>query len=213
VCAVGYQWRALELLPTMTALLADQEVGLVVGASFGPTRARPWFVDREAGGGILLELASHDIDLHRALFGEIVAVQAAASVVPMAHAAVGPDGTPNAMSLVLHYARGGVGVSNAAWTRDGTPEVYFLQVAATDATLRLDLDPAFLLSGIIGGRTVAPRSITEYPFRRNIRGFLAAVREGGGNVYATAPDAARALTVALACERALASGATVEVPT
>jgi predicted dehydrogenase len=212
VCAVGYQWRAIDLLPTVRDLLADQEPALVIGASLGPTRARSWFLDHAAGGGILLELASHDIDLHRAVAGEIVAVQAAASSVPLAQHAEGSSRIVNAMSLTLHYENGGLGLSNSAWTGDDTPEVYFLQIAATDATLRLDLDPAFTLSGVSHGKELEPRPVAEHPSRRNIRRFLESVREGGGEVFSTAPDAARALTVALACEQALESGATVPVP-
>jgi myo-inositol 2-dehydrogenase / D-chiro-inositol 1-dehydrogenase len=212
ICAVGYQWRAIDFLPAVGELLAGQEPALAIGASLGPTRARPWFLDHAAGGGILLELATHDIDLHRAVAGEIVAVQAAASAVPLAQHADGEEAIVNAMSLTFHYANGGLGVSNAAWTGDDTPEVYFLQVAATDATLRLDLDPDFTLSGVSRGREIEPRTVDEHPSRRNMRRFLQAVREGGGEVFSTAPDAARALTVALACEEALESGTTVPVP-
>jgi myo-inositol 2-dehydrogenase / D-chiro-inositol 1-dehydrogenase len=212
VCAVGYQWRAIDFLPTVRELLAEQEPALVVGASLGPTRARPWFLDHQAGGGILLELATHDIDLHRAVAGEIVAVQAAASAVPLAQHGESAARIANAMSLTLHYENGGLGISNSAWTGDDTPEVYFLQIAATDATLRLDLDPDFVLSGVSRGKTFEPIPVAEHPSRRNIRHFLAAVREGGGEPLSTAADAARALTVALACERALESGETVPVP-
>lgn len=212
VCAVGYQWRAIDFLPTLRELLAGQEAALAIGASLGPTRARPWFLDHAAGGGILLELATHDIDLHRAIFGEIVAVAATASAVPLAQRADETAAIVNAMSLTLHYESGGLGLSNSAWTADGTPEVFFIQVAATDATLRIDLDPAFSLSGVSRGRQLEPRTVSEQPFRRNMARFLDVVGAGGGEVFSTPPDARRALTVALACEQALESGTTVPVP-
>jgi predicted dehydrogenase len=79
VCAVGYQWHALDLLAELPGLLAGQQVGLLVGTNIGPTQSRPWFTDMRAGGGNLLERGSHHLDLARAVAGEVVAVQAAGS--------------------------------------------------------------------------------------------------------------------------------------
>src|SRR5713226_6517564 len=81
VCAVGYQWRAVDVLPELHGAIEGQELGLLIGISTGPTRSRPWFLDRAQGGGNLLERASHSIDLARAVAGEVVAVQAAAASV------------------------------------------------------------------------------------------------------------------------------------
>ena len=78
VCAVGYQWHALDLLGELPGLLTGQQVGLLVGTNIGPTQSRPWFTDMRAGGGNLLERGSHHLDLARAVAGEVVAVQAAA---------------------------------------------------------------------------------------------------------------------------------------
>ncbi len=63
VCAVGYQWHALDLLDDLPPLLAGQQIGLLLGTSIGPTQSRPWFVDMRAGGGNLLERGSHHLDL------------------------------------------------------------------------------------------------------------------------------------------------------
>src|SRR5207248_1585895 len=65
VCAVGYQWHALDLLDALPGVLAGQQIGLLVGTSIGPTQSRPWFVDMRAGGGNLLERGSHHLDLVR----------------------------------------------------------------------------------------------------------------------------------------------------
>src|SRR5437879_3401831 len=46
VCAVGYQWHALELLDDVRRELDGQRIALLAGRSFGPPRARPWFLDR-----------------------------------------------------------------------------------------------------------------------------------------------------------------------
>ena len=152
VCAVGYQWRAIDFLPRVREALADQKVAIAVSNSFAPTRARPWFVDLDEGGGILLELATHDINLQRAICGEVASVQAAASSVSLAQTTAGEDRIENAMTLILHFEGGGLGVVNVAWTADGTPTVYALEIEACEASLHVDLDPAFRLTGTTRGR-------------------------------------------------------------
>jgi predicted dehydrogenase len=98
-----------------------------------------------------------------------------------------------------------------AWTRQGQPGIYTLDIVASDATLALTLDPEFTLRGTSAGRTVEARS-TVHPFRRSIDRFLDAVREGDpARVFCAPADAARTLAVARACEEALASGETVAV--
>src|SRR5581483_5243012 len=81
VCAIGYQWHALELLDDVRRELGGQRLALLAGRSIGPTHSRPWFLDRGQGGGNVLERGSHHIDLQRAVAGEIVSVQAAPSAV------------------------------------------------------------------------------------------------------------------------------------
>ena len=75
VCAVGYQWHAVEALDDLRLALAGRTIGCLVGQSIGGTQSRPWFLDMAAGGGNLLERGSHHIDLARAVAGEVVAVR------------------------------------------------------------------------------------------------------------------------------------------
>ena len=75
LCAVGYQWRSLDVLDRLRAELAELRPGLLVSRGLGPGPARPgtgtWFEDARESGGILFELASHDIDLQRAVAGPV----------------------------------------------------------------------------------------------------------------------------------------------
>jgi predicted dehydrogenase len=77
VAAVGYQWRAVDFVEELREAVGAHRLGLLAGRSIGPARLRPWFTDWAQGGGVLLELASHDIDLQRASAGEVVSVQVA----------------------------------------------------------------------------------------------------------------------------------------
>lgn len=211
VCAVGYQWHALDVLDDLRHSLDGQTVGCLIGQSIGGTQSRPWFLDQAEGGGNLLERGSHHIDLARAVAGEIVAVQAAGSTAPLAPRPPGSGDIDDAVTLLLRFATGGVGAIVVAWTSADLPGSYWMEVTASRAALRLDLDPAFRLTGTSNRAPVAATSRME-PFARSIDRFITAVRtREPESVFCAPADAMRTLAVASAAEEALVSGQTVEV--
>ena len=211
VCAVAYQWHATEVLDDLRAALDGQEVSLLAGRSIGPTGSRPWFLDRAQGGGNVLERGSHQIDLVRAIAGDVVRVQAAASDVLLGQAEGDRGDIEDAATLVLHHENGALSTIALAWTRGGLPGLYGVDVVASEATLQLTLDPEFALRGVSRGRSVEARG-SHHPFERSIARFLEAARtDDASRVFCTPRDAARTLAVANACERALASGETIAV--
>ena len=211
VCAVGYQWHATRVLDDLRTTLDGQAVSLVNGRSIGPTGSRPWFLDRAQGGGNVLERGSHQIDLARVIAGDVLHVQAAASGVPLAQAAGERGDIEDAATLVLRHASGALTTIVVAWLAQGQPGAYEVDVAASEATLRLTLDPEFTLTGVSRGEQVDARS-SEHPFERSISRFLEAARAGDKSaVFCTPSDAARTLAVANACELALSTGETVAV--
>ena len=214
VCAVGYQWHALDVLDDLRQLLAGEQIGLLVGTSIGPTQSRPWFLDRRAGGGNLLERGSHHLDLARAVGGDVVSVQAAAGRVRLARSTGGDDGDiDDAVTMVLELASGALATIVVAWTRPGQPGTYALDVVASDSTLRLNLDPDFTITGISHDRPVTLRSASQ-PLEQSWRRFLQAVSERDPSAVACAPpDAAATLAVAVAAERALQTARAVPVET
>jgi myo-inositol 2-dehydrogenase/D-chiro-inositol 1-dehydrogenase len=212
VCAVGYQWRAVEVLDDLRKELDGQEIGLLIGIGTGPTKSRPWFLNRVQGGGNLLERASHGIDLARAIAGEVVSVQTTASTVPLAQSAGESGDIEDAAAITLRFANGGVGTSSIAWTRDGLPGRYSVDILASESSFRLDLDPAFTLRGVSRGHEV-DAGMTQHPIERGVRRFFEAAEAGDKSaVFCTPADAAGSLAVVIACEEALASGGTVDVP-
>jgi myo-inositol 2-dehydrogenase/D-chiro-inositol 1-dehydrogenase len=210
ICAVGYQYHASELLDEARELLAGQRVGLLISRNFGPVAGRPWFMDRAQGGGQILERASHHIDLQQALAGPIASVQATGGSVDLSQTGE-PNGIEDAIALVFQFANGAIGSVHSAWTRPGQPELYGVDIVATDATLALQLGPqAFRLTGRASGADVA-RAHGE-PMERSIARFVDAVGARDQRLVACQPaDARDTLAVALACERALESGRHVEV--
>jgi predicted dehydrogenase len=211
VCAVGYQWHALDLLAELPGLLRGQQVGALVGTCIGPTQSRPWFLDKRAGGGNLLERGSHHLDLARAVAGEVTAVQAAAGRIRLARSAGAAGDIDDALTMLLQHASGALTTIVVAWTGPGQPGSFSLDILATAATLRLALDPDFTLTGVSGGQQVT-RQAAVHPFERSMRRFLHAVAERDpAAVPCTPRDAAATLAVAAAAERALETSQTVPV--
>jgi myo-inositol 2-dehydrogenase/D-chiro-inositol 1-dehydrogenase len=213
VCAIGYQWHALDLLDDLRELLEGQQIGLLVGTSIGPTQSRPWFLDRRAGGGNLLERGSHHFDLARVIGGEVSSVQAAASRVRLARSADGDGDIDDALTILLTLASGALATVVVAWTRPGQPGSYGVDVVASESTLRLSLDPEFTLTGLARGGQVARRAASA-PSERSMRLFLGAARDRNpAGIACTPPDAAATLAVAIAAERALETAQAVTIGT
>ncbi len=211
VCAVGYQWHAVDALDDVRRVLDGRPVGCAVGESIGGTATRRWFLDRGEGGGNLLERGSHHIDLVRAVAGEVVGVQAAAASVRLAPRATASGDIDDAVTLVLHLAGGGIATIIVAWTSNDLPGAYWLELIADGAALRLELDPTFTLTGTSRGEAVRAGSGAD-PFEVSVGRFLDAARAGRPDLVVCPPeDAASTLAVAIAAEEALLTGGTVAV--
>ena len=222
VCAVGYQWRSLDVVSELREHLRGAAPGMLVSRSFGPTESgrgdrraaagaggASWFVDPGRSGGILFELGSHDIDLQLALAGPVESVQASASTGHLALAGTETGELHDAIVLTLRFAGGGLGSVLVAWTEAQEPPVYALDVLATDVALHLDLDPDFRLHGHAHGVAVETVASAD-PRESTIARFLDAVRDGDrAGVPCTPTDAFGTLAVAVACEESLASGGVV----
>src|SRR5204863_5046579 len=111
------------------------------------------------------------IDLERAVAGEVVAVQATAAANPLAQSAGEHGDIEDAAAIVLRFANGAVGSSSIAWTRDGLPGRYSLDVLGSESSLHLELDPDFKLTGVSRGRTSEAKS-SQHPIERVCARFL-----------------------------------------
>lgn len=210
VCAVGYQWRAVDVLADLRDALQGQEVGLLIGISTGPTQSRPWFLDRSQGGGNLLERASHQIDLERVVGGEVVAVQAAASTVALGQGQGERGDIDDAAPLPFSSRTAGLGRS-----RSPGPETVFLaRTRWTFSQANRRCTSSSTRSSRCWDSRAGSRSrrAREHPLQRSVARFVTAARDGDGeSVFCSPVDAARTLAVAIACEEALAGGGTVDV--
>jgi myo-inositol 2-dehydrogenase/D-chiro-inositol 1-dehydrogenase len=211
VCAVGYQWRALDILDGLRAHLRGQEPALLVSQGIGITQARSWFTDPRQSGRLVSERASHHVDLQRAIVGEVATVHAARGGVSLSGHRCTGDVVEDVISLNLRFAEGALGAIHIGWTPDGYPGRQSLDVFATEGAFHLALDPTFTLQG--RSREVAIRAeVREHPFLREMRLFFDAVRAGEPDAVACGvEDAAATLAVALAAEESLRHGGPVRI--
>jgi predicted dehydrogenase len=164
-----------------------------------------------SAGGQILERGSHYIDLQRAIAGEIKAVEAVGGPVRLGRPTDAGGSIEDVVALVFHFQGGAVGSVNMAWMPEGHPEVYTVDVIASNSSIWLELGPQnFRLTGVAAG--VELHAQYGDPFDRSIGRFLEVARSGDlSRVFCTPDDALHTLIVALSCERALAENRTVVV--
>jgi myo-inositol 2-dehydrogenase / D-chiro-inositol 1-dehydrogenase len=212
VCAIGYQWRAISWVPQVRDLFSERTLGLLAVRMFGSTAGRTWFTDQAAGGGQVLERASHGIDLVQAIAGRAVRVSATGANLPLAGAdRPATSEIDDVLALTLELERGAVATVQVVWQRDDLPRTYELDVIGDGARVAAVLDPEFHASGLADGAPVDLRD-ERPPSERGLERFLAAARAGApGEVACTPAQATASLATALACEQALKSGGRVTV--
>jgi predicted dehydrogenase len=179
VCAVGYQYRALSFLDDL-----PHDAALLLGSGISDTADRAWLGDRARGGGMMLERASHLIDLERAVAGEVVGATAL------------EEGDRLAVSL--RFAGGAVG-SVVVGRVAGGPGWRLDLVRPEAGTVAVDLGPEFRARG--AGLDLAHTG--PPPVERSLARFVeAAARRDPSAVYCRVDDAVRTLAVALAAQDA-----------
>jgi predicted dehydrogenase len=186
VCAVGYQYRAISFLGG----LPRGDAALLLGTGISDTVQRSWLGDRARGGSMILERASHLIDLERALAGDVADVTAAES--------------GDAVAIALRFLSGALGtvvVGRAA----GGPG-WRLELAGDDGTVTVELDPAFRAHGA----GLALEHDGPPPLRLSLACFLdAAARRDARAICCSLDDGVATLAVALAAQEAAQRGAAV----
>jgi predicted dehydrogenase len=185
VCGVGYQYRAIEFLDDL-----PRDATLLLGTGMSDTQERSWLGDRARGGSMILERASHLIDLQRMLAGDVDAVSAVES--------------GDAVSIALRFASGALGTV-AVGRAAGGPG-WRLELAGDDGTVTVELDPAFRAHG--AGLDLEHDG--PPPLRLSLACFLdAAARHDPDAVCCSLDDGIATLAVALAAQDAAQRGAAV----
>ena len=185
VCGVGYQYRAISFLDDLPI-----DPALLIGTGVSDTVQRDWLGDAARGGSMILERASHLIDLELALAGAASTVTAVES--------------GDAVSIGLRFASGALGsvvVGRAA----GGPG-WRLELAGDDGTVVVELDPRFRAHGA----GMALEHDGPPPLQLALACFVDAAARGDREaVCCPLREGVAALEVALAAQESAQRGAAV----
>lgn len=206
--ASGYQLRYASYTDQAREVLAGRTIGQAVVTRFGRTPGTPWYHRQDRSGGQLIEMATHQIDLLRALVGEVRTVYAAAAT--RINQLTRPDyDIFDANSMTLTFENGAVGsfVNNFLAQPGLPPGAGTLQIFADGVNLA------------IGGglRIVTSDGVTEEAdegdaMARLDAAFVRAVAERRADLLRSDyENGIRTLAVTVAGERSARTGQVVDV--
>jgi UDP-N-acetylglucosamine 3-dehydrogenase len=210
-CMVGHVLRFFPEYARAREIVDDGGIG-----TLGVARARrlspfpdwgsdDWYADRERSGGVFLDLAIHDLDFLRWLFGDVAHVFARRRL---------HEGQEHGF-VTLRFKSGAVGYVEASWAQpDGRALTSELELAGDDGLIALDsADVAPVLAFNDDGVTTT-NSLARDGYRRQLDHFVDCL-SAGTDPAVTAEDAVSALRLSLAAEASAKRGCPVspaEVP-
>lgn len=159
-----------------------------------------WYADRDDSGGVLLDLAIHDVDFLRWVVGDVERVFARRSVWEEGEHA----------HATLRFAGGAVGYVEAGWSLPpGQGLAHSLELAGDDGLVEFDGDDAAVTTLSADGTSVAS-PVAKDGYQRQLEAFVDSLRTGS-EPPVTAADAIESLRVSLAANRSAAEGRPVAV--
>ncbi len=198
--AVGHVVRYFPEYAAARELVRAGELGQPGCARLARLNASPgavqkWYADSARSGGVLLDMAIHDIDWCLWTFGPVARVYAVCAGEPSAEVA----------AVTLRHANGAISYIDASWRNDffGTrlelwgSAGYYLTTGSTDAGLTVGYSSSQGTDYLPG---TAAEPAAENPFRVELEAAIDWFR-GGPAPLASAADAYEAIRVAAAAEQ------------
>ncbi|WP_435361704.1 Gfo/Idh/MocA family protein [Haloarchaeobius sp. DFWS5] len=204
-CMVGHVLRFFPAYRTARDRVEDGGIG-----THGVARARrlspfpewgsdDWYADRDRSGGLFLDLAIHDLDYLRWVFGDVSRVFARQRRRERQEHGV----------VTLRFESGAVGYVEASWaqpeSRTLTSE---LELAGDDGLIELDSSAAPLRE-FHDDESSVQNTMARDGYRRQLDHFVECL-EHGVEPTVTVADATAALRLSLAAEQSAASGRPVD---
>lgn len=154
-----------------------------------------WYADRDRSGGVLLDLAIHDLDFLRWVLGDVERVFARRSVWDAGEHA----------HATLRFESGASGYVEASWGLPSSQELtHSMELAGDDGLLEFDGDRAAITTMTEAGTTAAS-PVAADGYRRQLEAFLESVRTGN-EPPVTVEDAIASLRLALAAIESASAG-------
>ncbi|WP_405594272.1 Gfo/Idh/MocA family oxidoreductase [Streptomyces sp. NBC_01410] len=175
--------------------LGSPSVARLARWNTAPAGVGKWYGDVARSGGLLLDMAIHDVDWCLWTFGPAARVYAVS--------AGGPDGP--VMALTIRHAAGTISYIDASWR--GESFTARLEVAGTQGIYRADGSGSAGFASTRGNAPtyLPPASASEDPYVMELRAAIDWFR-GGPPPRATAADACDTVEVIEAAQRSIDTG-------
>ncbi|WP_433627455.1 Gfo/Idh/MocA family protein [Halomicrococcus sp. NG-SE-24] len=200
--------HVLRYFPQYAAAKREVDAG-VVGRP-GVARARRlspfpqwgsanWFADPDKSGGVFLDLAIHDLDYLRWVWGDVDRVFARRT----------GDGARQHGTVTLRFANGATGYVEASWAQPDSRELTTsLEFAGDEGVVAVDSEDARPYREFTGDEVTVESPVAEDGYYRELAHFVDCLENG------IAPDvgigeAMAAMRLSLAARRSAASGTPV----
>jgi myo-inositol 2-dehydrogenase / D-chiro-inositol 1-dehydrogenase len=183
IVAVGYNWRALDTLPTVRDHLAQNPARMVQGMWHGGTPSTAWWTKQRESGGQMVEQATHLIDLACSLLGEAAV---SGSVAARHDRPAYPESDIATVSAaLLKFSAGQIGMFSATCLLAGSADIR-LQITCEGLTITITLAQVIYDHG----HERHEFKTRTNPYLNQNRAFLEAVRQQDPSlVYCSYADA------------------------
>jgi 1,5-anhydro-D-fructose reductase (1,5-anhydro-D-mannitol-forming) len=218
--AVNHHLPGSPLHATTRQLIADGRIGRLYSARVNhavllPENLREWRLADVPGGGVVFDITVHDASVLNPLFG---AAPERLTAIGVSQATWNTARTRDSVMTIMEFTASDHGVPGLAQTHDaftvpypGTSmEIHGETGAIVIGDAMTQDTPGTVTLHTASGVESIEVDVSDDLYHINVRAFAAAVR-GEGRPTATGEDGLRALQVALAVEKSLTSGRTVEL--
>ena len=178
-------------------------------------RPTTWFGELDKSGGVILDLAIHDIDYLRWVCGDVTRVFARG----LSYSGI--KATDHAL-ITLRFENGAIGHIEGGWAYPGGSFRTFLEIAGDDGLLSVDsmnttpLEVTFKQEAIAsGGNVTIPGGFIDAaddPYRLELAHFLQCV-DSGEEFRVQPEDGVAAMRIALAAMESVRTGKPVDIAT
>jgi myo-inositol 2-dehydrogenase/D-chiro-inositol 1-dehydrogenase len=206
ITACGYQWRYLDTVERLRALVDEEPVGLAMGRWFGGIPAASWWKNRYQSGGQLVEQTTHIVDLARYLLGDVAEV-GAYGFQGLIHDVAGYN-IEDASVVILKFEGGAIGTIASSCLLTGGGSTAELTLLGRD--LRVDCAATRLRIERLGQAQEFTPQVD--PYLRASQAFVQAVTAGDPTGIRSAyADGLRTVQVTLAANHAMRTGQIVRL--
>jgi UDP-N-acetylglucosamine 3-dehydrogenase len=181
----------------------------------GRTFSSAFYADYNLSGGVILDLAIHDIDYHRWCMGEVTRVFAQGLTFR-------DEGTRDHALITLRFASGAVGHIEAGWANPtGTGFTTSLEIAGDEGLIEWDSRSKPPISWALSSpnhvdqvvqSSASPLAPEDDPYYIELAHFLDCI-ESGARARVTAEDAYQAVKISLAAIESVRTGQPIDLAT